>query len=100
MEVGDYIVVKGGRRKVLGIGVVTSDYFLDKQRAEYQHCRRVRWLTSRSVELPSALSFDAKTLTEITPYQDLISFIKDQYVEAHTKAPSPIRHFILNRSSA
>ena len=42
MAPGDCIVVKVGRRRLLGVGIVTSDYFLDEKRTEYQHCRRVK----------------------------------------------------------
>ena len=92
MAPNDYIIAKVGRRRLLGLGVVTSDYFLDPTRAEYQHCRRVKWLSSRSVELPESLSLGTKTLTDVTAYQDLITYVRDQYVESHlTSTPSPLR---------
>ena len=38
MAPGDCIVAKAGRRRLLGVGLVTSDYFLDEGRSEYKHC--------------------------------------------------------------
>jgi AAA domain (dynein-related subfamily) len=86
---GDYIVAKVGRRRFLGIGIVTSEYFLDQERTEYQHCRRVKWLSSRGVELPENLALGTKTLTDVTAYQDLVTFIRDHYFESHLTPPVP-----------
>jgi 5-methylcytosine-specific restriction protein B len=83
MKRGDYIVVKAGRRRLLGIGIINSDYFLDENRNEYEHCRQVKWLSARSVDLPEELTLTTKTLTEITAYQDVIAFVRDQYLESH-----------------
>jgi predicted Mrr-cat superfamily restriction endonuclease len=47
MTPGDYIIAKVGRRRLLGVGLVTSEYFLDETRSEYQHCRSVKWLVRR-----------------------------------------------------
>jgi 5-methylcytosine-specific restriction protein B len=87
---GDYIIVKAGRRRLLGVGIVTSDYFLDSARSEYEHCRAVKWLSSRTVELPEGLTLGTKTLTDVTNAQDLIAFVTEQYlVETHiTSSPS------------
>jgi 5-methylcytosine-specific restriction protein B len=83
MVPGDYIVAKVGRRRLLGVGLVTSDYFLDEKRREYQHCRRVKWLSSRGVELPETLALTTKTLTDVTSYADFVAFVRDQYFESH-----------------
>ena len=51
--------------------------------------RRVKWLSSHSVELPEALTLGTKTLTEVTSYEDFVSFVRDQYFESHnSSAPS------------
>jgi 5-methylcytosine-specific restriction protein B len=83
MAPGDYIVVKKGRRRLLGVGQITSDYFFDDERDEYKHCRRVKWLSSHGVELPEAQTLGTKTLTEVTQYEDFVSFVRDQYFETH-----------------
>jgi 5-methylcytosine-specific restriction protein B len=89
MAPGDYIVVKAGRRRLLGVGVVTSDYFLDEARTEYQHCRKVKWLSSHAVDLPETLTLGTKTLTEVTSYEDFVAFVRDQYFESHITPPTP-----------
>lgn len=89
MAPGDYIVAKAGRRRLLGVGLVTSDYFLDETRTEYKHCRRVKWLSSHGVELPEALTLGTKTLTDVTPYEELVTFVRDQYFESHASPPPP-----------
>jgi 5-methylcytosine-specific restriction protein B len=89
MTQGDYIVAKIGRRRLLGVGVVTSDYFLDTARSEYQHCRRVKWLSSHGIDLPESLSLGVKTLTDVTAYEDLVTFVNEQYFESHVVPPPP-----------
>jgi hypothetical protein len=81
VAVGDYIMAKVGRRRLLGVGVVTSNYFLDDKRTEYQHCHRVKWLISQSIELPENLALTTKTLTDVTAVLDLVAFVRDRYFE-------------------
>jgi 5-methylcytosine-specific restriction protein B len=90
MAPGDYIVVKKGRRRLLGVGQIISDYFLDNERTEYKHCRRVKWLSSHEAELPEDQQLGTKTLTEITSYEGLVSFVRDQYFESHASAAIPL----------
>jgi MoxR-like ATPase len=99
MAVGDYIVAKVGRRRLLGVGLVTSDYFLDEARSEYKHCRRVKWLSSHGVELPEALTLGTKTLTNVTTYEDFVAFVRDQYFESHVSPPpSPAAPYSIERA--
>ncbi|MDM8555648.1 AAA family ATPase [Desulfococcaceae bacterium HSG7] len=66
ISIGDIVIVKKGISKLLGYGVVTSDYFYDSDRNHYQKCRKVDWKLKGSWE--SAHSLVAKTLTDITEY--------------------------------
>ena len=61
-------------------------------RSEYKHCRRVKWLSSHRVELPEALTLGTKTLTDVTAYEDLVAFVRDQYFESHVR-PNAARMF-------
>jgi hypothetical protein len=89
MAIGDYIVVKAGRRRLLGVGTVTSDYFYDPTREEYRHCRRVEWISSHAVDLRDDLALGTKTLTEITAYPNLLNFVRDTYFrDLTTKDPA------------
>ena len=64
MQVGDIVIVKEGRDKLLGHGVVTSDYFFDEQRALFKSCRKVNWESKG--EWNTSLSLGLKTLKNIT----------------------------------
>lgn len=88
MQIGDFVVAKAGRKRLLGLGTVTSDYFLDKARDEYQHVRQVKWLKARPVELPERFSLPTETLAELSAYPELISFVREQVVETPGAAPA------------
>jgi len=87
MAQGDYIVAKAGRLRILGIGRVTSAYFHDDTRREYKHVRGVKWLSAAPIDLPKRLSLATKTLTDITPYSDLLSVIKEHFFQHEPEAP-------------
>ena len=67
MKVGDLILAKIGRKKILGGGIVTSGYIFDPTRPEYKHIRKVRWVTKEKNEFPGT-GVTVKTLTEISRY--------------------------------
>ncbi len=74
MNIGDVVFVKKGRRKILGYGIVTSDYYYDKNRKYYNSIRDVDWKIKGEWEHPG----DAvtKTLTDITPYTQYVEKLK------------------------
>lgn len=83
MKEGDVVFVKNGRKKIVGRGVIKSDYIHDTNRSEYQNVRKVEWI-SGDWELDekwgnAPLPF--KTLTEITKYNDLVNYL-NQLVHA------------------
>jgi MoxR-like ATPase len=88
MAEGDYIVAKAGRQRILGLGRVTSEYYHDDTRHEYKHVRRVKWLSATPIELPKTLALATKTLTDITPYGKVLSFLKDHFFEHEPEAPA------------
>lgn len=71
MEVGDIIIVKKGKRKLLGYGEVVSDYYYDADRDEYTSIRDVKWIKSGEWNVDFDLVL--KTLTNITQYDAEIS---------------------------
>ena len=76
MKIGDLVVAKIGRKKILGGGVVTSEYIYDQQRNEYQSIRHVKWVTAEKAEFPGT-GGTTKTLTEISRYptfKEMIEF--------------------------
>ena len=72
MKVGDVVFVKKGRSRLLGYGVVESDYYFDDQREDYKHCRKVRWEKKGNWTVDDH-SLVLKTLTDITGYSSEIS---------------------------
>lgn len=43
IKIGDVIFVKKGMHKIIGKGVVTSEYIYDSARETYKHIRKVEW---------------------------------------------------------
>ena len=67
MKVGDLVVAKIGRKKILGGGIITSEYIYDPQRREHKNIRKVKWVTTEKTEFPGT-GVTTKTLTEISRY--------------------------------
>ena len=52
MKIGDVILVKEGLSKLLGYGVVKSDYIFDNDEKIYKHKRKVEWIVVGEWEHP------------------------------------------------
>lgn len=71
MKPGDIIFAKKGSSKIIGRGVVTSDYFYDDKRTDtYNNVRSIKWTHHGIWEHPGQAVM--KTLTDITPYTDYV----------------------------
>ncbi|WP_215300381.1 MrcB family domain-containing protein [Polynucleobacter sp. AP-Nino-20-G2] len=83
MKVGDLVLAKVGRKKVIGGGIIVSDYIFDPERREHKSIRRVNWVTTQKAEFPGT-GITTKTLTEISRYptfKDMAeSYIADKTV--------------------
>lgn len=66
IAVGDIVIVKKGRRELLGYGEVESDYYFDDSKAHYQKFRKVNWIKKGNWKTDHSLAL--KTLTDITKY--------------------------------
>lgn len=66
MSIGDIIIVKKGMQKLLGYGIVKSDYYYDNKRDDFKKCRKVEWKKKGEWEVDHSLV--QKTLTDITDY--------------------------------
>ena len=76
MKIGDVAFVKKGMHRLIGRGVVMSDYEFDGSRNdEFKHIRQVDW-THRG-DWPHPGKAVTKTLTDITPYSDYVEKLKD-----------------------
>lgn len=75
MKVGDIIFVKKGRSQLIGRGIVISDYFYDSEAEEYNHIRTVNWTHHGEWPYPGKAAM--KTLTDVTPYSDVVEKLKN-----------------------
>ena len=84
MKVGDIVFVKKGKHKIIGKGIVTSEYFYDDSRDDFKHTRQVEWQAKGEWEHPGDNAV-TKTLTNITRYtnyvQKLLSLFDDDETE-------------------
>lgn len=83
IKIGDIIFVKKGVHKIVGRGIVTSDYIFNDKRKSYKHIRKVNWLNKGEWEHPGKAAI--KTLTRITSYPDYVKQLLDLFVEETNK---------------
>lgn len=72
MRVGDVVFAKQGGSRILGHGVVESDYEFDDSRELYKHVRRMKWLKKGDWRVDEDSRFALKTLTDVTGYADFV----------------------------
>lgn len=65
---GDIVFAKLGMYKIIGRGIVTSEYIFDPSRVSYRHIHKVNW--THTGEWEPEYQNAMKTLTDITPYTD------------------------------
>ena len=71
MKPGDIVFVKKGMHRIVGRGIVTSDYIFDaSRRDEYKNIRQINWTNKGEWEHPGQAVM--KTLTDITSYTDYV----------------------------
>jgi len=76
MKVGDIIFAKKGKTEIVGRGVVESDYIYEESRPDYYpHLRKIKW-THKGNWILDDKQLAMKTLTDITPYEDVVSKLK------------------------
>ncbi len=67
---GDIVFAKKGRSKIVGRGIVKSDYMFDQSLGELPNVRQVEWTDKGEWEHPGQAVM--KTLTDITLYTDYV----------------------------
>jgi len=76
---GDTIYAKKGNSKVIGRGIVESEYMYDPTRDEFKHIHKVKWKDSGEWEHPGKAV--NKTLTDITPYTDYVQKLEALFID-------------------
>lgn len=75
IKIGDVVYIKDGRTKLLGRGIVKSDYKYDSNRETYKHIRNVEWTNIGEWESP--YTQPVKTLTDATSFVDEINKMEE-----------------------
>ncbi|MBP2656541.1 MAG: GTPase subunit of restriction endonuclease [Firmicutes bacterium] len=80
IRVGDVVFVKRGMKKIVGRGIVESDYRFDASRGEYCHIRSVKWTHNGEWDYDGQIVM--KALTNITPYTDYYKKLEAMFAAA------------------
>lgn len=72
---GDIVYAKKGIHKLVGRGIITSEYLYDDSRAEYKSVRQINWTHDGEWDHPGRAVL--KTLTDITPYTEYVQKLED-----------------------
>ncbi|MBP1743825.1 MAG: GTPase subunit of restriction endonuclease [Firmicutes bacterium] len=75
---GDVVFVKRGLSKIVGRGVVKSEYIFDSSRDVYRNVHMMDWTHKGEWDHPGQSVM--KTLTNITPYTDYCKRLEDIFV--------------------
>ncbi|SOC19529.1 5-methylcytosine-specific restriction protein B [Ureibacillus xyleni] len=76
---GDVVYVKKGTSKIIGRGIVESEYIFDPNRKTYNHIHKVKWKNNGEWEHPGKAV--TKTLTDITSYTDYVQKLENLFVD-------------------
>lgn len=79
MKVGDIVFAKRGMHKIIGKGVIASDYIYDTSRKTYVNVRKVDWQNNGIWEHPGQAAM--KTLTNISAYPDYVQKLLSLFAE-------------------
>lgn len=93
MRPGDVIIVKKGRTRVVGHGIVASDYRFEGDKDTYRHVRSVEWRSKTLADgLPADQQFPPKTLTEVKfrrdRFENLLAALRD-FATTPGTSPAP-----------
>lgn len=86
LQKGDIVYSKKGRDKIIGRGIVESDFIYDASRKEYTHIRKVKWTHNGVWEHPGTAAL--KTLTDITSYTDYVEKLEALFLDDETGTDS------------
>ena len=94
MNVGDIVFVKQGLYKILGYGVITSDYYFDDDRDEFCNVRTIDWKRKGVWDHPGQAV--QKTLTDITKYTDYVEKLMYLFMNIELQQFTDILHLKKN----
>ena len=80
MKPGDIVYAKKGQSKIIGRGIVTSDYYYEESDDEYCNFRSVDWTNIGEWDHPGKAAI--KTLTDVTSYTDYIEKLEALFIDS------------------
>ena len=86
MQPGDIVLVKRGRKDILGMGEVDSEYCYDDSFEDYPHYRKVNWTDKGHWKNDD--TFAMKALTDVTKYTDFVEKITTKIIEDRQDNPN------------
>jgi len=72
---GDVVFAKKGRDKIIGRGIVESDYLFDESLSDFKHVRKVHW--ENVGEWKTEDLHAMKTLTNVTKYTEYVEHLNN-----------------------
>jgi 5-methylcytosine-specific restriction protein B len=95
MEIGDVVFAKMGRRRIVGRGVITSDYIFDESRNFFKHVRKIDWNAKGYWEVPVEKMFTVKTITDVTKYPEFVIYLNEliDRIEAKKKPAVVVENY-------
>lgn len=57
---GDFVIARNEWNALIGIGIVTGDYYYDESRPKFRHCRKVEWIDTNEWRFPDQLKQNGK----------------------------------------
>lgn len=92
MKPGDVIIVKQGKSKILGRGIVTGDYQYDTS-YDFSNIRSVEWTHIGEWNAPHQTVM--KTLTDITKYPDYVTNLENLFDNKNPESSTTKRYWWL-----
>ena len=78
IQEGDIVFAKRGSDKIIGRGIVESDYIYDESRGKFTSFRKVKWINKGNWSIKGKdKKLHTKTLTKITDYRETVEQINE-----------------------
>lgn len=90
MQTGDVVYAKIGRDRIVGRGIILSDYAFDDSRDFFRHIRKVDWKLKGEWTVADDSRFALKTITDITGYHNFIKHLNSLLEDNPPSLPSPV----------
>jgi len=78
MQIGDYVLARNEFFFIVGVGIVSGDYYYDATRSKFRHCRKVNWIDTQVRPFPEGLKRSGKwhrvTMIDM-PYRQIAEHI-------------------------